>query len=294
MIPISVIIPYYNGSEYIDETLSSVFSQSVCPAEIILINDGSSEDESSFLEQYKDKVTLIHQKNSGVSAARNAAINIASNEWIAFLDQDDLWEFNKLEKQWSVIQNNPKCLAVHTAVNAIKGNQVIAEYRKKQLNLDDFLTAHPNPSYLSSTLINKDVIVKSGLFNPILPFSQDRECFIRCSLNTTFHYIDDFLTTRRQHSNNLSGNYYGVWKENIKTNRFYENQFETPKKYKKSLITLHDEYFIKAVYHRNFQMIKCILSELKVDGFSRTRFLINIFYFLIKQKVKNKKDNMFI
>tara|TARA_R110000737_G_scaffold352315_1_gene397794 strand:+ start:1322 stop:2188 length:867 start_codon:yes stop_codon:yes gene_type:complete len=286
MIPISVIIPYYNGSKYIVETLNSVLTQSCLPAEILLINDGSSDEEALFLEQFKDKVTLIHQKNVGVSTTRNTAINLANNEWIAFLDQDDLWEQDKIEKQWAFIQQNQQCQAIHTAVKVMKNDKIFAEYSKKKLYLDDFLLAHPNPSYLSSTLIKKELIIKSGLFNPILPYSQDRECFIRCSLYATFYYLDEGLTTRRQHSNNLSGNYYGVWQENIKINRFYENQFETPIKYKKALKKLHNQYFLLALYHRNFRMIKSILTELKVDGFSRTRLLIKMFYILIKQKVK--------
>ena len=289
MIPISVIIPYYNGSKYITDTLNSVLSQSCPPAEIILINDGSSDEETLFLEQFKDKVTLIHQKNVGVSTTRNTAINLANNEWLAFLDQDDLWAHDKIEKQWAFIQNNPDCQAIHTAVKAMRNGKIFAEYRKKTLYLEDFLLTDPNQSYLSSTLIKKELIIKSGLFNPVLPYSQDRECFIRCSLKATFHYLDECLTTRRQHHNNLSGNYYGVWKENININRFYENQFETPKKYKKSLKTLHSEYFTKAVYHRNFRMVRDILSELQVDGFYRLKFLINMFYFLIKQKIKQPK-----
>jgi glycosyltransferase involved in cell wall biosynthesis len=280
---VTVIIPYYNGSRFIAATVASVLNQSVQPLEIIIINDGSSLEETNILNSFDERITIFHQENTGVSAARNFGIAKSKGQWLAFLDQDDLWEKYKLEKQWKYIVENSDCHAIHTAVKSVKQDLREFEYKKKTLTLEDFLYGHPNPSYLSSTMIRKDSFIQAGLFNPTLPYSQDLECFLRCSRFFKFDYIDEPLTVRICHEANLSGNYIGVWKENIKTRRFYEDEYHDKKRFKSMLYDLHIQYASRSLQKRHWRNFTTILMELKTDGFSKFIFIST----LIKRRFKN-------
>jgi glycosyltransferase involved in cell wall biosynthesis len=281
---ISVVIPFYNGSQFIANTLASVFSQDLQPLEIIVVDDGSKPEESALLERFQDRIRIIHQQNTGVSGARNTGIASARGRWIALLDQDDLWEHDKLSRQWSYIEQHPECKAVHTAVKAIKNDGRIVIYRKKPLEFADFLHAHPNPSYLSSTIINKDGLLTAGLFNPTLPYSQDLECFLRCSRHFPFHYVDEVLTTRIHHDSNLSGNYLGVWLENIRIVRFYATQFKNDAEYRDRLYALHLRYALQSVSRKNLRGLIQVVQESGRDDFSRVVLMFNV----VKQLIVNK------
>jgi glycosyltransferase involved in cell wall biosynthesis len=94
---ISVIIPTYNRAKFINKTLDAVFNQSFKVDEIIVIDDGSTDDTKEALQNFPIKYT--YQKNSGVSSARNTGIKEAKNQWICFLDSDDIWDRDKIKEQ---------------------------------------------------------------------------------------------------------------------------------------------------------------------------------------------------
>ena len=96
---VSVIIPFYSQAEWLYESVESVLAQTYNNLEIILINDGSEEDLSDFLNKYGDKIIYLKQKNAGPAAARNNGIRHATGDYIAFEDSDDIWLPTKLEKQ---------------------------------------------------------------------------------------------------------------------------------------------------------------------------------------------------
>ena len=96
---VSVIIPFYSHLDWLYEAIESVLAQTYPIHEIILVNDGSSEDLSEFLEKYGTRIVYVYQENAGPAAARNRGICIASGDYIAFEDSDDLWLPTKIEKQ---------------------------------------------------------------------------------------------------------------------------------------------------------------------------------------------------
>ena len=95
---ISVIIPTYNRYEFLKRALNSVYAQTFLPSEVIVVDDGST-DNTSHIQLDFPKIKYIYQKNSGVSSARNTGIKNATSDWIAFLDSDDTWLESKLELQ---------------------------------------------------------------------------------------------------------------------------------------------------------------------------------------------------
>jgi glycosyltransferase involved in cell wall biosynthesis len=96
---VSVIIPFYNGVDWLFEAVQSVFDQTYKNFEIIVVNDGSQEDVSKFLEKYSNKIIYRYKENGGAATARNLAMEIATGDYIAFLDSDDVWLPTKTEKQ---------------------------------------------------------------------------------------------------------------------------------------------------------------------------------------------------
>jgi glycosyltransferase involved in cell wall biosynthesis len=105
---ISVVIPAYNAAEYIGRAIDSVLAQTHRPDEIIIVDDGSTDDTCGAVAAYGSQVLLIRQENAGASAARNAGINAAKSEWIAFLDCDDEWLEDNLLLQTQLLQRNPQ------------------------------------------------------------------------------------------------------------------------------------------------------------------------------------------
>ena len=103
---VSVIIPLYNQKQYIGRAIKSVLRQTYSPIEIIVVNDGSTDNPHEILISYLDKIRIITQSNKGLAAARNAGFNIAKGKYIQFLDADDTILKNKIETQTNILENN--------------------------------------------------------------------------------------------------------------------------------------------------------------------------------------------
>jgi glycosyltransferase involved in cell wall biosynthesis len=130
---VSVVIPSYNSAHHISETLESVFSQSYRPHEIIVVDDGSTDDTRAVLEKYSDRIIYVYQKNAGEPAARNTGIRRASGEFIAFLDADDLWLPNKLTLQMDYFEKHPEVDLVYTDMKQFNENGIVHESIKEWL-----------------------------------------------------------------------------------------------------------------------------------------------------------------
>lgn len=105
---VSVIIPAFNSERYIADTIASALAQNYRPKEIVVVDDGSTDDTAAELAQFGDRIKVVRQENSGAGAARNRAVKESSGEWIAFLDSDDLWLPHKLERQMQCIEAHPE------------------------------------------------------------------------------------------------------------------------------------------------------------------------------------------
>ncbi|HEY9704613.1 MAG TPA: glycosyltransferase family A protein, partial [Allocoleopsis sp.] len=104
---VSVIIPVYNGDRYLKAAIESVLCQDYEPIEIIIIDDGSTDNSAKIAQIFGDKINYFYQENSGVAVARNTGILRSKGELIAFIDQDDLWTENKLTLQIDYLMKNP-------------------------------------------------------------------------------------------------------------------------------------------------------------------------------------------
>src|SRR3954471_22019574 len=105
---VSVVITTYNQAEYIVETVLSALNQTYPHREVIVIDDGSTDETGARLAEFRDRVTLVRQENQGVAASRNKGVRSAKGELIAFLDGDDLWDQDKLDVQVAAYQAHPR------------------------------------------------------------------------------------------------------------------------------------------------------------------------------------------
>ena len=111
---VSVIIPAYNGELYISDAIESVLAQTYRDYEIIVVDDGSTDDTSKIVQAYGDRVHYIYQENQGVAAARNQGIKVSTGKYIAFLDQDDFFLEDKLSEQVSCLKLHPAAGMIHS------------------------------------------------------------------------------------------------------------------------------------------------------------------------------------
>jgi len=191
MIRISVIIPAYNASNLVVRAIDSVLEQTYKAHEIIIIDDGSTDDTELKLIKYGDSIRYIKQSNSGVSASRNRGIFEATGDWVAFLDADDEWLPEKLECQITILKDNPdlvwcsgltKMLAANT--NEYVNKQINQSLTHSQKQILDFTDACMDGIFFhtNTMIIKKDLFDSIGHFNEQLIISEDRDLWWRIAM----------------------------------------------------------------------------------------------------------------
>ena len=212
---VSVIVPLYNAEKYIEETMESILNQTYKNIEIVIVDDGSKDQSSSivknFKKKYPEQIKYILQENQGVSVARNTGIENANGEYISFHDSDDLWHSTKIEKQMeSMHKNNMNACycgymnfyeetgeKVENTTNFVKGNMTKA-----------FLT-HQVFAQTSTWIFKKSIVMDHNIrFTPGCSWGEDLEFLFKLMSVTNVCYVDEYLTYYRILSGgNLSSNY---------------------------------------------------------------------------------------
>lgn len=184
----SVIIPLYNKAPYVRRSLDSVLAQSFPDFEVIVIDDGSTDEGASIVASYQDsRIRLIRQENAGVSAARNKGIETAKAAWLAFLDADDEYFSNFLEKMRDSIFKCPDCGFIfsgylYTDIAGCIVKAFNSKYRYFQIieNYCDFLCEHSFHGALSSSIvIRKKVLQQAGCFPVGIHIAEDIDTWMR-------------------------------------------------------------------------------------------------------------------
>jgi glycosyltransferase involved in cell wall biosynthesis len=217
---VSVIIPTYNRAGFIAAAIESVLRQSFKDVEIIVIDDGSTDNTSAILKPYYKHVVYIPQANTGVSAARNAGILQAKGDWIAFLDSDDEWLPEYLAYQMdgtrrharvrTHITNSLNVLLDGRTIEAFRHNNLIAEFRGN----DELLIERPlhhvikyRLTALQPTIVHHRTLLKAGLFDHSLSIAEDYDVICRMALMGPFRISRTALASiyrRRESTENLT------------------------------------------------------------------------------------------
>jgi len=199
---ISVVIPTYNRAIPVTRAVQSVLSQSMISAEIVVVDDGSTDDTEESLSPFMDQIRYIKTKNCGVSAARNRGIIEASGEWIAFLDSDDFWDAEKLRLQLRAVTQTGATVCFCVSVNedgfpvddlqvmdpALNAHE-IRFYPPGDLRI---FTAIKHP-LVQSLLAAKRTLLKCGLFDESLQVAEDTKLVYRLALDWGYVVVNTAL-----------------------------------------------------------------------------------------------------
>ena len=217
---ISVIIPTYNRAHLLPRALDSILSQSCLPNEIIVVDDGSTDDTSVLMPSVYPEIVFIQQSNTGVSCTRNVGIKRASGDWIAFLDSDDEWFPEKLEVQMNALYKNPELKICHTNEIWIR-NGTRVNPKKKHEKFGGWIFQKCLPLCCispSSVIIHKSIFNEVGLFDDSLLVCEDYDLWLRITARNPVLYIEKPLLRKYGgHNDQLSRKYWGMDRFRIKS-----------------------------------------------------------------------------
>lgn len=211
---ISVVIPTYNRAIAIERAINSVLAQSHRPDEIIVVDDGSSDNTRQTIEKkYSGQVRYVYQPNLGVSCARNTGIKQSKGDWIALLDSDDEWKPEKLELQLDALAKEPDYDFCHTNEIWIRNGKRVNAMTKHEKN-GGFIFEKCLPLCVispSSALIKKTVFDDIGFFDEELPACEDYDLWLRYCCHRPVLYIDTPLLVKYGgHDDQLSKKFWGM------------------------------------------------------------------------------------
>jgi glycosyltransferase involved in cell wall biosynthesis len=206
---VSVIVPFYSNISWLEEAIDSVLEQTFKDFEIIVVNDGSSEDDNSFLGKYNDKISYFKTANKGPAHARNFAVKKANGEYLAFLDSDDLWLPSKLEKQIELMDRTGLVWS-HTKYSVFDDVSDISKREFQVINNENY---HGNIYPLCLTklhigtpcvMVRRDYLQNNPLirFSENMRFGQDGFLWILLGVENKLGYINESLTLVRRLGSN--------------------------------------------------------------------------------------------
>ena len=206
---VSVVIPSYNDSSYVKEAIHSVLSQTYENIEIIVVDDGSTDDTKEVLKEYKDRIKYHYQKNKGLSGARNTGMKLAKGKYISLLDADDLYHKDRVEKQVNFLENSSGCVFSYSGYRHFydgKPDELLKlKYKYHSGNVFKKLL-RKNFIAPSGVLFRKDILDKIGFFDESLKSCEDWDYWLRVSHEgLEFSYIPEAITfIRIRKSGNLN------------------------------------------------------------------------------------------
>jgi glycosyltransferase involved in cell wall biosynthesis len=211
---VSVIIPARNAALLLGPTIQSVLSQSRAADEVLVIDDGSSDETFAVASAFGTPVRVIRQQNMGLMATRNRGVEIASGEWIAFIDADDLWEPEKLERQMQALAADPEADLCYTARVQFteEGGQI---RRGKVLSVPPpgglREALYRNTTFMSSSIVvRRTVYLAAGGYDQTANFMDDWDFWLRLlHSGTKFAYCPEPLLLYRVHTGSMSHNVIG-------------------------------------------------------------------------------------
>ena len=214
MASVSVIVPVYNGEQYIRETLESVFAQTYQDYEIICVDDGSKDASLAILNECRDRVNVVQQVNTGQAGARNTGAKRGIGKYLAFLDQDNRWYPQKLERQVAMLEANPEAVMVHCDMDWINETGHVTQ---RSLVSASRRSAHRGVTmpqlvgwdpciYPSTMLLRRVAFDRVGGFDPELrSYGEDIDLMLRLRPEGLFIFLEETGTQYRKHSTNFSG-----------------------------------------------------------------------------------------
>ena len=199
---ISCVVPSFNSSRYIGEALDSILKQSYRPLEVIVADDGSTDDTEPVVTSYGSKVKFSRQETAGPAETRNFGLKQSVGDFIAFLDADDLWHPEKLTKQSACFTANPEIDMCVSFTQMFWPDSLIGEKEK----YENHRRAKPIPGYATTTLLAKRQVFDTiGNFDQTYWFGDATDWFVRArDHGLNIFMLEEVLTFHRMHESNLT------------------------------------------------------------------------------------------
>lgn len=198
---VSVIIPAFNAERYLAAAIGSVLAQTVCPAEIIVVDDGSADGTASIAGQFGPPVTCHRRTHSGIAATRNSGIGAAQGNWLAFLDADDLWTPDKLERQLAAAEKDRALEIIFGGIRQFVSPELSGA---DQLRLAAPLAISTAP-HVGTLLARRTVVARVGRFDETLKLGEFIDWFARArDLGVRMLTVPEIVLQRRRHLANTT------------------------------------------------------------------------------------------
>jgi len=275
---VSIIVPAYNSGEFISKVIDSALNQTYRNAEIVVVDDGSTDNTREILDPYiqNRQIRYFYHSNAGHGAARNRGIEHSRGEFICFLDHDDLMIPDSVESRLSAFEKYPGLEFVFTDCRKVFVNDIGEErvYRERDLHEAGFLHTIPDTCideqgdgiyifnrelssslllwcfiWIGAVMIRKGVFEKAGLFDESLRVSPDYDLWIRISFLSQIGFLDKCTAIYRTNSGSMSKNQVALLSENIKIREKYlKGASELEGSYRKKLKDLLGTMFFSKGY----------------------------------------------
>jgi len=243
---VSVVIPTYNRSALLHDSIKTVLDQTYNNIQIIVVDDGSTDDTSDVAYKLRDKIVYLKQANSGPGAARNAGIRKAKGEYVAFIDSDDLWREDKIERQVEFMRENPEYALCCTDFREITPEKIIHKsILENMIVKDGYVFEHllKNQFVKTSTvMVRSKVFKQSGFFHEKLRAFEDRYLWLNIARENKIHFIPEVLVTARIQGDNITEN-TDVMYENF--HNFYQLLLEDGR------LTTNQRKLVKTIIAKN-------------------------------------------
>lgn len=202
----SVVIPAYNQSRWLGEAIASALAQDPPPMQVIVVDDGSTDDTDAVISPFRDRIELIRQENQGVAVARNRGMERASGQWIAFLDGDDRWRSGHLETLARAALENPDAGLIFTGAVVIDREGRELKKKPGRLGSDPFESLLlENTVTTSSAAVNRSCLESTGMFLPGLFGPEDWDLWLRIAHNHKVVHVAAITVDYRRHPQGAVG-----------------------------------------------------------------------------------------
>ena len=243
---ISVVLPVYNGERYLVRAIESVLNQTQPVYEFIVIDDGSKDGTAEILRRYGSRLIVRNIPNGGVARAMSLGMSLATGDWVAFMDHDDVWFRTKLQRHAEMTAQFPEagffCSNFAVRPNGL-GRRLTAHFSKldvrKMLEKSGPFIAEPIPVLMhenivgtsTSAVVRADIARKVSRFNDAYTISGDYDFWLQCALHAPFVVCSEMLFYKRTHEGNISadeirmiGEHRQILKEYVRGNDFLLKQ----------------------------------------------------------------------
>ena len=276
---VSIIMPAYNSSRWISDSIQSVFEQNYVQWELLIVDDGSTDNTKNIVKDFLNdkRIKYFYQDNYGPAVARNLGISKASGKYLAFLDSDDLWKPNKLELQLNYLKNNPDCCLIHTNYSTFESNtQNSKPFRQTPWfsNWDENERLLMFDTIGTLTVFTKTQLIKNlGGFRNDFHGTEDWDLWIRVSKEGKISKLHDNTAYYRIHPEGISQSFdkHLIELDKVYNQHVFESKIHNKIKYaansvysfrkaKKYFINKNYLYFIKNLF---FAIYYWLIASLK-------------------------------